>query len=232
MKQRNRYKFSPALYTLLSFLLTMVVEFYWGASFLYLPTRWHLLLLVGAVLLLLGVTIYLFRIYHHFSRQPIRRKVQWRDLGVILFFYAVILLQNVIIDVMKHGVPSSFRTFDVIRYFSVFYRDHDFVHALFYYGSDVIVAPLLEELTTRGMFATVLLGKKPLWMRYAISSFVFSTLHFYGSFSLWRWVGLFNSSLILQYVYSRRNSLWDSILLHSLANGLLFALFYHLLQQL
>lgn len=232
MKYSNVYKFYPILFCLLSFLLTLFLEFYWEFLYLYLPKQWHLILLIIAILLLWGITTYLLRIYHRYSCQLIRRKARLTDLGVILFFYMLVIFLDAIVFFLQRGIPFSLEIDYFIRGFSPSMRSQELIPAILYFGSAVIVAPILEELTFRGLFSSVLLREKSLWVRYVMTSFVFATAHFLTSFDLLVWLDLFFVSLFFQYVYFRRNSLWDAILLHSLVNGVLFVLFYHLPQRL
>ncbi|MCK5563892.1 MAG: CPBP family intramembrane metalloprotease [Planctomycetes bacterium] len=80
----------------------------------------------------------------------------------------------------------------------------------------VIVAPVFEELLFRGFFQSMLRGytKKP-WTAIFITSAIFATLH-----PLTHWPALFIFSCCMGYAYEKSGSLFRSIIIHAIFNGI------------
>jgi membrane protease YdiL (CAAX protease family) len=81
----------------------------------------------------------------------------------------------------------------------------------------VISAPFIEELFFRG-FIFAGLSRWGFWPAAAISSFVFTMVHFDpGSI-----IPFFGIGIVMSYLFWSRGSLWDSIIFHLLFNGTSF----------
>jgi membrane protease YdiL (CAAX protease family) len=86
--------------------------------------------------------------------------------------------------------------------------------------SAAVVAPAVEEMLFRGMIQTVLrsyLGRP--WLAIALASAMFASIHTNGT----HWPALFVLSMGLGYAYEKSGSLYRSIFMHALFNGLMIA---------
>lgn len=86
----------------------------------------------------------------------------------------------------------------------------------------VLLTPLAEELIFRGFMFTGIRRKAPFWVAAIAVSAFFGTMH-----GQWN-VGLdvFVMSMVSCYLVEKTGSLWPSIILHVLKNGLAFLLVY------
>lgn len=90
----------------------------------------------------------------------------------------------------------------------------------------VILPPLAEEIVFRGFLYGTLRSKVSMLWATVITSLVFAALHLLGSASgglLWvAFADTFILSLVLCYVRDKTSSLWASVIIHALKNGLVF----------
>jgi membrane protease YdiL (CAAX protease family) len=82
----------------------------------------------------------------------------------------------------------------------------------------VIIAPIAEELLFRGYLLGKLRKHAPLWVAIFITSLIFAIVHFAWNVG----VDVFALSIVLCILRVASKSLWPSILLHMLKNGLAF----------
>lgn len=80
----------------------------------------------------------------------------------------------------------------------------------------IVIAPLFEELLFRGFFQSMLRGVtgKP-WTSIFLTSAIFATLHPWT-----HWPALFILSACMGYAYEKSGSLFRSIIIHALFNGI------------
>ncbi len=80
----------------------------------------------------------------------------------------------------------------------------------------IIIAPVFEELLFRGFFQSMLRGytKKP-WTAIFLTSAIFATLH-----PMTHWPALFILSCCMGYAYEKSGSLFRSIIVHAIFNGI------------
>ena len=95
------------------------------------------------------------------------------------------------------------------------------LHLTLFIFTSVIIAPIYEELLFRGIILPKLLNRFGHIKSIMISSIIFSILHFHFPALL----PLFILSVVLSYLYLITGSLWSSIFLHALFNGITVAIF-------
>jgi len=81
----------------------------------------------------------------------------------------------------------------------------------------VLAAPLVEELLFRGLIQTLIrsyIGRP--WLSIAMTSVLFAMVH--DQFT--HWPALFALSMGIGYVYEKSGSLWQSIFMHAMFNGM------------
>lgn len=82
----------------------------------------------------------------------------------------------------------------------------------------VVVAPVAEEVLFRGYLLSRLRRYLPVWLAVILTSLLFGLVHFQWNVGL----DVFALSLALCWLRIQTGSLWPSILLHSLKNGIAF----------
>jgi membrane protease YdiL (CAAX protease family) len=80
----------------------------------------------------------------------------------------------------------------------------------------VVIAPIAEEIFFRGFLYRLLRQYLPAWATIAVSACAFAALH--GAPSLFPW--LFFMGLVFGYVVEKTGSLYSSIVIHAMVNGL------------
>lgn len=96
----------------------------------------------------------------------------------------------------------------------------------------VIVAPIAEEIVVRGFLFGGLRTKLPFIMSATITSGLFAAAHLAASKEGPLWVAgidTFILSLVLCYLREKTDSLWPSIVVHMLKNGLAFIVLFNIL---
>lgn len=90
----------------------------------------------------------------------------------------------------------------------------------------VVLPPIAEEILFRGFFFTTLRGRVNFWWTAVLVSVVFGAFHLNGgtgSALLWlAFADTFLLSVILCYAREKTGSIWSSIFIHALKNGLAF----------
>ena len=92
------------------------------------------------------------------------------------------------------------------------------IEYIFAFLSLVVVAPFAEEVLFRGYLLGKLRKHGPLWLAVLITSALFALVHFQWNVAL----DVFALSLVLCALRVISGSLWPSILLHMLKNGIAF----------
>ena len=85
----------------------------------------------------------------------------------------------------------------------------------------VVFAPIFEEILFRGILNNAFEGRIKSVIRVLIVSIIFTIMHIYNIRNVIQFLGYLSLAIGLQLIFERRYSLFDSILLHSLSNGLL-----------
>jgi len=80
----------------------------------------------------------------------------------------------------------------------------------------VVITPIVEETFFRGFVYKLLRNRFPIWAAAPLSAAAFAAVH--GSPSLFPW--LFYMGIVYAVLAERMGSIWASILIHALANGL------------
>ena len=82
----------------------------------------------------------------------------------------------------------------------------------------IIIAPICEEITYRGVFFRYLIGRLPSWLAVTLSAAIFSLMHYnlYSSFPL------FVLGCGLAIVYQKSGNIMSSIFMHSVFNAVSF----------
>lgn len=227
-----------AMLVMVMLVWSMLVEYAFSIPIeprgIVIPPRYQPLYGLGVVLLLVATAAALYLYYSHYREGSNRRKFQWRDVGIIIGCYlvdwvSVYVLHNYASQVLFH---TGSRTWDNYIFNAAFKNpvSSNVLGLLLYYSVYIIVAPVLEEIVCRGIIGDVVLAHMPKWVKYVGTSIVFTFLHPWDN--IMQMAAFFVSSLLLYYVYDRRKALIDSMVVHSLMNGLIPVLLIYLPQRL
>ena len=185
-----------------------------------------IVLCVVALAIAFGVIVPLAS--HHFARGlrgfGLRLRTVPRDLGAaflhLLAVWPLVLAAIVATEQIGQSISqwSSGREFEMPR--------HEALRQMTAYGSvtlsmllaflAVVVAPLVEEMIFRGLFQTVLRSylARP-WLAIVLTSVLFCVVHA----DTLHWPALFVLSIGLGYAYEKSGSLFQSIFMHAMFNG-------------
>jgi hypothetical protein len=92
----------------------------------------------------------------------------------------------------------------------------------------VIIAPIAEEVLFRGYLLGKLKKSVPIWLAILITSLLFGAFHLVnsGNYSWNLAIDTFALSIVLCSLRVLTGSIWASILLHMVKNGIAFYLFF------
>ena len=185
---------------------------------------WELIVTIICV----GISVFcMYKVHTKLFKPTVKRKIQLMDLIFVFVTYITLRFSSY----LKYNLLSSIaygtgRT----KLVDFFFRAHlplttdKFIFALEALGL-VCFAPLLEEFLFRGFLNNLLRGKMNAFVRMSIVSILFTVAHMPYIHNWIQFIDYLIGSIVLFLVYERRRSLFDSILLHSLYNGLLLILF-------
>lgn len=148
----------------------------------------------------------------------------WRDLGYTFGGTVVyIMIFAVLVLVIQQIVPINTDQEQALG----FDKAMGGVGLLWAFLSLVVLAPVAEEMLFRGfIYGTLRSHGAKFLLATLVTSAVFSFLHLFGSVDgspLWiATVDTFALSLVLCYVREKTGSLWSSIGIHALKNGIVF----------
>jgi membrane protease YdiL (CAAX protease family) len=148
------------------------------------------------------------------------RLLQWRDILLAVVGFVIYLALGVAVAlILQHFVPG---------YNSNQAQDTGYGKTLSPHSAWlvllmlVVVAPVAEEVIFRGYLFGTLRRTIPAWAAILVTSAVFGLVH-------WQWnvsIDVFVLSLVSCFLRLRTGSLWPSILLHMMKNGLAFYVLY------
>ena len=150
--------------------------------------------------------------YKKLNKKGIKYRFNLKSLLYILFFFIVCkLVEYFCIEYLKLYSAGSIR--------------NPLLRVLFQF-ENVVQAPILEELLFRGLLQGVVLEKWSRNRRILFVALVFALAHAGMYQNIFYFIPYFLGGLALSVIYEKRRSLFDCILLHSLANGLLFIVIF------
>ncbi|WP_455040787.1 CPBP family intramembrane glutamic endopeptidase [Granulicatella adiacens] len=166
--------------------------------------------------------------YKKLNKKGIKYRFNLKSLLYILFFFIVCKLVNYFcIEYLSEIVfgRKMLSFFEYLKLYSLGSIRNTSLRALFQF-ENVVKAPILEELLFRGLLQGVILEKWSRNRRILFVTLVFALAHAGMYQNIFYFIPYFVFSLALSVIYEKRRSLFDCILLHSLANGLLFIVIF------
>ena len=203
------------------------IEFVFKKNLLNLGRQadmWKLIVTIVCVGILF---IFMYHVHTKLFKPKVKRKIQLKDLIFVFVTYIALIFSDYLIynlwSSMAYGTGRS----KLVDYFfraNLPLTTDKYIFALA--ALDIVCfAPLLEEFLFRGFLNNLLRGKMNAFVRMSIVSILFTVAHMPYIHNWIQFIDYLIGSIVLFLVYERRRSLFDSILLHSLYNGLLLILF-------
>ena len=185
---------------------------------------WELIVTIICV----GILVFcMYKVHTKLFKPTVKRKIQLMDLIFVFVTYITLRFSSYLIynlwSSMAYGTGRS-KLVDFFFRANLPLTTDKYIFALEALGL-VCFAPLLEEFLFRGFLNNLLRGKMNAFVRMSIVSILFTVAHMPYIHNWIQFIDYLIGSIVLFLVYERRRSLFDSILLHSLYNGLLLILF-------
>ncbi|NTW61810.1 CPBP family intramembrane metalloprotease [Candidatus Saccharibacteria bacterium] len=171
-------------------------------------------------LLVIGVPWLVKKYRTTFKDLGLTRLPSWTDILLVpAGFIVYILISSVLITMATKVLPGfdinqvQDTGFDKIRY------HYEYILA---FSTLVIIAPIVEETLFRGYMFGKLKKYVPIWVAVLATSLTFGFVH--GAWNLA--IDTFALSLVLCYLRKFTGSIWSSVLLHMVKNGLAFYILF------
>ena len=171
--------------------------------------------------------IFMYHVHTKLFKPKVKRKIQLKDLIFVFLTYIALRFSDYLIYSLWSSMAYGTDRTKLVDFFFKATRTitaDKFVFALEALEL-VCIAPLTEELFFRGFLNNLLREKVNAFVRMSIVSILFTVIHMPYIHNWIQFIAYLIGSIVLFLMYERRRSLFDSILLHSLYNGLLLILF-------
>ena len=204
-----------------------------GIEFVFKMNLWNLgrqadMWKLIVTIICVGILLFcMYKVHTKLFKPTVKRKIQLMDLIFVFVAYITLRFSSYLIYNLWSSIAYGTGRSKLVDFF---FRAHlplttdKFIFALEALGL-VCFAPLLEEFLFRGFLNNLLRGKMNAFVRMSIVSILFTVAHMPYIHNWIQFIDYLIGSIVLFLVYERRRSLFDSILLHSLYNGLLLILF-------
>ena len=215
------------------FFFVMNIAIYVGIDFVFDMNLWNLgrqadMWKLIVTIICVGILLFcMYKVHTKLFKPTVKRKIQLMDLIFVFVTYITLRFSSYLIYNLWSSIAYGTGRTKLVDFF---FRAHlplttdKFIFALEALGL-VCFAPLLEEFLFRGFLNNLLRGKMNAFVRMSIVSILFTVAHMPYIHNWIQFIDYLIGSIVLFLVYERRRSLFDSILLHSLYNGLLLILF-------
>ena len=217
------------------FIIFLIVYFLLGILIAYLKSlaifqtigrRPYIFLLQILTTVILTAVFYFS--YKKLNKKGIKYRFNLKSLLYILFFFIVCKLVEYFCIEYLSGIVFGRKMLSLFEYLKLYSAGsirNPLLRVLFQF-ENVVQAPILEELLFRGLLQGVVLEKWSRNRRILFVALVFALAHAGMYQNIFYFIPYFLGGLALSVIYEKRRSLFDCILLHSLANGLLFIVIF------
>ena len=215
------------------FFFVAYIVIYGGIEFVFKMNLWNLgrqadMWELIVTIICGGILVFcMYKVHTKLFKPTVKRKFQLMDLIFVFVTYITLRFSSYLIynlwSSWAYGTGRS-KLVDFFFRANLPLTTDKFIFALEALGL-VCFAPLLEEFLFRGFLNNLLRGKMNAFVRMSIVSILFTVAHMPYIHNWIQFIDYLIGSIVLFLVYERRRSLFDSILLHSLYNGLLLILF-------
>jgi membrane protease YdiL (CAAX protease family) len=191
-----------------------------------LETILTVLIYLLTILFVIGLPYVVKKVQTTRSEIGVTRYPLWKD---ILITPAGLIIYLLLSAILLFSLTRIWPGFNVNQKqdvgFSNVIQQYQFILAFL---SLVIVAPIAEELLFRGYLFGKLKKTIPVWLAILVTSLVFGAFHLFNSGAL-AWdlaIDTFALSIILCLLRVVTGSIWSSILLHMVKNGIAFYILF------
>ncbi|AWE07122.1 CPBP family intramembrane metalloprotease [Lysinibacillus sp. 2017] len=190
------------------------IYFSWLNNDLYAGT---LIGLTIAMILLLGVYFIALRPKALSWGEVGIKRFMWRDWKTIIIYSVILLIGAVIIVVLTSFIGNTWENSKT----ESLQRNVSFFTVFIAFVSAAIISPIYEEIFYRGFLYRWLRTRMGLIGAILLSSMIFTIVHIptYNVMPV-----NFFSGIIFALAYERTNSIWPSVLIHGITNGLMVLL--------
>ena len=219
------------LWVLFFFVVNIVI--YGGIEFVFKMNLWNLgrqadMWELIVTIICVGISVFcMYKVHTKLFKPTVKRKIQLMDLIFVFVTYITLIFSSYLIYNLWSSIAYGTGRSKLVDFFfraNLPLTTDKYIFALEALGL-VCFAPLLEEFLFRGFLNNLLRGKMNAFVRMSIVSILFTVAHMPYIHNWIQFIDYLIGSIVLFLVYERRRSLFDSILLHSLYNGLLLILF-------
>ena len=219
------------LWVLFFFVVNIVI--YGGIEFVFKMNLWNLgrqadMWELIVTIICVGISVFcMYKVHTKLFKPTVKRKIQLMDLIFVFVTYITLRFSSYLIYNLWSSIAYGTGRSKLVDFFfraNLPLTTDKYIFALEALGL-VCFAPLLEEFLFRGFLNNLLRGKMNAFVRMSIVSILFTVAHMPYIHNWIQFIDYLIGSIVLFLVYERRRSLFDSILLHSLYNGLLLILF-------
>ena len=204
-----------------------------GIEFVFKMNLWNLgrqadMWKLIVTIICVGILLFcMYKVHTKLFKPTVKRKIQLMDLIFVFVTYITLIFSSYLIYNLWSSIAYGTGRSKLVDFFfraNLPLTTDKYIFALEALGL-VCFAPLLEEFLFRGFLNNLLRGKMNAFVRMSIVSILFTVAHMPYIHNWIQFIDYLIGSIVLFLVYERRRSLFDSILLHSLYNGLLLILF-------
>ncbi|MDA1764327.1 type II CAAX endopeptidase family protein [Bacillus cereus] len=194
--------------------LVKPIYFQWFNNELYSGTLTGLTI---AIVLVLGVYFMVLR----------PKKVSWSEVGIrsfsikswkfILLLTIMLIVGDVIVMVLTSFIGNSYENSKT----EAIQQSVNFFTVLIAFVSAAIISPIYEEIFYRGFLYRWLRTRFGMIGAILLSSLIFTIVHIptYNAMPV-----NFLSGIVFAWAYERTNSIWPSVIIHGLTNGIMILL--------
>ncbi|MDC6327100.1 CPBP family intramembrane glutamic endopeptidase [Staphylococcus auricularis] len=206
------------------FIILAITPASFSDIFIWTSHEYHLPIWVQAIIFVIFLALYFILIrffwnrYKTYSGERIKR-IHLKDVGFMVLFFVIIQVIAYLGTTLNNMFTGNKTTGNDNAIFQLANYSDSFLPFLTLILSISIVAPILEEITFRGIITSKLFKYGRMWLPLIVSSIIFGSLHIlqapteFFSFLLYTCMGA-----IFYLAYARRHNILDSILVHFLNN--------------
>ncbi|PGF08953.1 CPBP family intramembrane metalloprotease [Bacillus pseudomycoides] len=212
------------------FLLMMILEFVFVIGcikFLVKPiySQWFDNELYSGTLIGLTIAIVLVSGVYFMILRP--KKLSWSEVGIrsfsikdwkfIVLLTIILMVGDVIVMVLTTFIGNSYENSKT----EAIQQNVNFFTVLIAFISAAVISPIYEEIFYRGFLYRWLRTRFGIMWAIFLSSLIFTIIHIptYNAMPV-----NFLSGIVFAWAYERTNSIWPSVIIHGLTNGIMVLL--------
>ncbi|MDN4525966.1 CPBP family intramembrane glutamic endopeptidase [Fictibacillus fluitans] len=170
-----------------------------------------------AIVLLSGLYFIVLRPTHLSWSEVGLRPMVMKDWKTILWLTIILIVGDVIVMVLTSFIGNTFENSKT----AAMQQDVNFLTVLIAFVSAAVISPVYEEIFFRGFLYRWLRTRLGFLGAMLLSSLIFTIIHIptYNAMPV-----NFLSGIIFAWAYERTNTIWPSVIIHGLTNGIMVLL--------